>query len=85
MACKPHIKDILRINKVVKKMNKTTVKINFGIPHCDVRDLKILAFSDAALSNLPDKTSSTRSFVVFLSGKWKLAPLSWCSRKLESC
>ena len=59
------------------------MKINFGIPHCDVRDLKILAFSDAALSNLPDKTSSTRSFVVFLSGKGKLAPLSWCSRKLE--
>ena len=62
MASKPHIKDILR-----RKMNKTTVKINFGIPHCNVRDLKILAFSDAALSNLPDKTSSTRSFVIFLS------------------
>ena len=46
-------------------------------------ELKILAFSDASVSNLPDKTSSTRSFVIFLWGKEKVAPLSWCSKKLE--
>ena len=30
MANKPKVKDILRINKVVKKMNKNTIKIRFG-------------------------------------------------------
>ena len=46
-------------------------------------ELKILAFSDASLSNLSNKTSSTRSFVIFLWGNGKVAPLSWCSKKLE--
>ena len=64
-------------------MNKNTFKIRFGIPFCNILDLKIIAFSDASLSNLPDKTSSTRSFVIFISGKEKVAPLSWCSKKLE--
>ncbi|KAL5262651.1 hypothetical protein ACHWQZ_G008148 [Mnemiopsis leidyi] len=83
-ANKPQVKDILKINKVVKKMNKNTVRIVFGVPTCSLKeDLKILAFSDAALSNLPDKTSSTRSFVIFLSAKGKVAPLSWSCRKLE--
>ena len=54
-----------------------------GIPQCEIKDLKILAFSDASLSKLPDKTSSTRSFVIFLSSNGKVAPLSWCSKKLE--
>ena len=31
MANKPKVKDILRINKVVKKMNKNTIKKRFGI------------------------------------------------------
>ena len=84
IANKPQIKDILKINKVVKKMNKNTLKIVFGVPTCCLKeDLKILAFSDAALSNLPDKTSSTRSFVIFLSAKGKVAPLAWSCRKLE--
>ena len=46
-------------------------------------ELKILAFSDASLSNLPNKTSSTRSFVIFLWGNGKVAPLSWCSKRSE--
>ena len=83
MASKPKVKDIIRINKVVKKMNKTTLKIRFGISSCKILELKILAYSDASLSNLPDKTSSTRSFVIFLWGNGKVAPLSWCSKKLE--
>ena len=64
-------------------MKKNTIKIQFGIPQCEMKDLKTLAFSDATLSNLPDKTSSTRSFVIFLSSNGKVAPLSWCSKKLE--
>ena len=41
------------------------------------------AFADAALSNLPDKTSSTRSYVIFMYGQGRVAPLSWSSKKLE--
>ena len=48
-----------------------------------MKDLKTLAFSDASLNNLSDKTSSTRSFFIFLSSNGKVAPLSWCSKKLE--
>ena len=84
VATKPKIKDILNINKVVKKMNKNAYKIRFGLPqHTNVKDLSLLAFSDASLSNLPDKISSTRSFIIFVSGNGKIAPLSWCSKKLE--
>ena len=83
MTNKLKVKDILRLNKVVKRLNKNAYKIRFGIPGCDMSELKILAFSDASLSNLPDKTSSTRSFVIFLWGNGKVAPLSWSSKKLE--
>ena len=82
-ANKPKVKDLLRINKVVKKMNKTSVRLRFGIPEGSMQDLQILAFSDASLSNLPDQVSSTRSFVILLSGGGKVTPISWCSKKLE--
>ena len=83
MANKPKVKDVTRINKVVKKLNKNVIKIKIGIPLCDLTDLKILAFADASLSNLPDKISSTRGYAIFLSGGHKVAPLAWCSKKLE--
>ena len=57
---------------VVKRLNKNAYKIRFGIPGCDMSELKMLAFSDASLSNLPDKTSSTRSFVIFCGETEKL-------------
>ena len=82
-ANKPKVSDLLRINKVVSKMNKTSVKIRFGISSEGMQDLQILAFSDASLSNLPDRVSSTRSFVILLSGGGKVIPVSWCSKKLE--
>ena len=64
-------------------MNKTSVRLRFGIPEGSMQDLQILAFSDASLSNLPDQVSSTRSFVILLSGGGKVTPISWCSKKLE--
>ena len=63
-ASKPKVEDIIKINRVVKKLKKNTVNITMAVPPSKIEELKILAFSDAALSNLPDKTSSTRSFVI---------------------
>lgn len=83
MASKPKICDIVRINKVVKKLKKNTTKITMSLPQCTPKQLKILAFADAALSNLPDKISSTRSFVIFVKCGNKIAPISWCSKKME--
>ena len=83
MASRPSVEDIVQLNKVVKKLKKQTLKIYFAIPPGDVKDLRIIAFSDAALSNLPDKTSSTRSYVIFLNSGKTFAPLAWCSKKLE--
>lgn len=82
-ASKPKVSDIIAINKVVKKLKKTELKITIMMPSCSVEDLQILAFSDAALSNLPDRTSSTRSYVIFVKSGFKLAPITWCSKKIE--
>ena len=83
MASKPKVADIVAINKVVKKLKKRELKITINLPPSNVEDLSIIAFSDAALSNLPDKTSSTRSYVIFIKSSSKMAPLIWCSKKIE--
>ena len=83
MASKPRVCDVIAINKVVKKAKKDEIKLVFNLPQGNVNDLSIVAFSDAALSNLPDKTSSTRGYAIFLKSGHKFALLNWGSRKME--
>ena len=49
----------------------------------DSSNLKIYAFADAALSNLPDRISSTRGSVIFLVSENKASVLSWASKKIQ--
>ena len=49
----------------------------------DSSNLKIYAFADAALSNLPDRISSTRGSVIFLVSENKASALSWASKKIQ--
>ena len=49
----------------------------------DSSKLKIYAFADAALSNLPDRVSSTRGSVIFLVSENKASVLSWASKKIQ--
>ena len=83
MASKLVVSDVIQLNNVVKRLKKHTLRVSFSIPPCNVEDLRIVAFSDAALSNLPDKTSSTRSYIIFINCGDAYSPLSWCSKKLE--
>ena len=83
MASKPKVRDMIAINKVVKRMNKTQLTISIKVPSSNPEDLQIVAFSDASLSNLPDKVSSTRSYIIFVKSALKFSPLIWCSKKLE--
>lgn len=82
-ACKPTISDIPNINRTVKKLNKRSVKLFYPQMNMDFDKLKIYAFCDAALSNLPDKVSSTHGHVILLVSENNVASLSWCSKKIK--
>ena len=83
MASKPKVSDIINLNKIVKKLQKRSLAIKFPTMSSDTSKLKIYAFSDAALSNLPDKVSSTRGYIIFLISENKAAPLAWGSKKIK--
>ena len=62
------VQDILVLNKAIKKLKKRAFKLKF--PHVsqmnDITNLKMYAFSDAAVFNLPGKVASTRGHIILL-------------------
>ena len=82
-AGKPTVADVIKLNAVVRKLKKRSIKIMFPSITPDSSNLKIYAFADAALSNLPDRISSTRGSVIFLVSENKASVLSWASKKIQ--
>ena len=82
-AARPLVKDLLNLNTVVKKLQKRTVVIMYPSFSSDLSKLKIYAYADASLNNLPDSVSSARGFAIFLVSDQNAAILSWGSRKIK--
>ena len=76
------VNHLMWANKVIRKLNKQNEGIIF--PHIDDNDLQILVYSDASHANLPDESSSTTGYIIFLKGyNEKCCPLSWSSCKIK--
>ena len=82
-ASNPKVEDLVKLNSAIKKLKKTTFKLCFPVIQNDHSTLEMYAFADAALSNLPDKVSSTRGSVIFLMNGNKATVLSWASKKIQ--
>ena len=82
-AATPKVSDLLNLNTIVKKLKKNTVTIHFPSLSNDISQLKIYAYADAALNNLPDKVSSARGHTIFLVSGETAGILSWTARKIK--
>ena len=82
-ASKPTVADMIYLNSVVAKLKKRQVTLVYPKFSSDITKLTLYAFADAALSNLPDGTSSTRGSAIFLVSGEHAGILSWASRKIK--
>ena len=77
----PTLEDLKKANKAISVLSSTHIKLMF--PKMK-GNLQIITHSDAAFRNLPDKISSGRGHVVFLTGdKNQAALIAWASNKVK--
>ena len=86
LSCKvnnPTIGDIFEANKCLKRASLFKSVMRF--PNChDLNKCKLVVFSDASHSNLPDGVSSAGGFIIFLvDSESNCCPLFWESRKIR--
>ena len=79
----PKIKDLLFLNKIVKKVKDRPSRLIFKPLNLKTDELKIVFYSDAGFGNLPNANSS-RGYVSFLVNQDNTANvLSWSSNKIK--
>ena len=79
----PHVSDLLRANKAVKKIKSTDVCIMFPTL-TNIEDCYILTMSDAAFANLQDNVSSGCGHIILLiDSNMRCCPLSWKANKVK--
>ena len=79
----PRIKDLLSLNKVVKRVVDGPHVLRFHGMNLEKDNLQIVTFSDASLGNLPNKEDSGRGFLVFLTNGDNSNIVSWSSNKIK--
>ena len=79
----PKVKDLLSINKVAKKVCEGHKRMVFRAMDLEKDHLQILFYSDASLGNLPDKKSSGRGYIVFITNGKVAVPITWSSNKVK--
>ena len=73
--------DLKSANKLIRKIKMQPSVIFF--PKL-TKKWKLVVFTDAAFANLPDKVSSTSSYVILLVDEhYKCCPLEWRSKKIK--
>ena len=80
---KPKVGDIFDANKCLRKASMFQCSMHFPKLN-DVNNCRLVVFSDASHSNLPDGVSSAGGFVIFLvDSQSNACPLYWESRKIR--
>jgi len=83
LAKDPKVKDLIRINKTLKKIEGGPQKIRFKAINLEREDIKIIYFSDASLGNLPNRVDSARGYLVFISNGRTANLVAWSSQKIK--
>ena len=79
----PKVKDLLSLNKVTKKIDQGNAKTLFRAMNLEKDKLQIVFYSDASLGNLPNKKSSGRGYIVFLTNGTIANAITWSSNKVK--
>ena len=82
VAKDPTIRDLMNMNKVIKKIGDGPKNICFRSLDLYHEDLNITFFSDASLGKLPNN-SSARGYLVFLCHGSETNLISWSSKKVK--
>ena len=79
----PKVKDLVTLNKTVKKIGDSESKLQFKAMNLKTDALRIVFYTDAGLGNLPNGNSS-RGYVVFLANQnGNVNILSWSANRIK--
>ena len=82
MKNKLTVEQVSRANKAILMLKRS--KTDLVYPRLgSFNRFQLKVFSDASWGNLPDKMSSAREHLVFLSVGENVSPLSWISNKVR--
>ena len=82
MKNKLTVEQVSRANKAIPMLKRS--KTDLVYPRLDsFNQFQLKAFSDASWGNLPNKVSSARGHLIFLSVGETICPLSWISNKVR--
>lgn len=83
-AKSPRVRDMLALNKVVRKIHEISSTIKFQPMDLVTDELKIIFYSDASLGNMPNGKDSGRGYIIFLvNQEYKMNVISWASNKIR--
>jgi hypothetical protein len=74
------VKDIIEVNKVVRKLKSENVQLKFQ--HVG-NDVQLIVFSDASLGNLPDGGTQGGHFIILLGDNGLFSPICWQSKRIR--
>ena len=78
------VKNLKDVNKCIRKLKSEEVFIKFPKLVGDVRSWSIVVYSDGAFANLPDGTSSSGGYIMFLEdAAGNTAVLKWSVNKIQ--
>ena len=82
-AKKPKVKDLLALNKVVKKIDYGSQRMCFRAMHLEKDQLQLVFYSDASLGNLSNGGTG-RGYIIFLCNQDGVANvMTWSSNKIK--
>ena len=76
------VKDLLRVNKIIRKLQSESVHLKF-IDLSDLRRYRVINYSDASYRNLLNE-GSQGGFIIFICNQHnQVAPIQWQSKKIR--
>ena len=78
---KPKVKDQISLNKVAHNLQKGPEKVMF--PKLQLKDLRLICYTDASMGNLDEGVKSCKAYLIFLGDGERCAALSWNSKKID--
>ena len=79
----PRIRDMLSLNKVVKKLDQGPARICYRALDIEKGNLHLLCFADASLGNMTETRHSARGHTIFLADGNAASLIDWASNKVK--
>ena len=80
----PKVKNLLSLNKVVKRMSDGPKCIRFNKMNFKDKELRLICYTDASLGNLPNRVDTARGYIIYLVDETGIGSvLCWSSNKIR--